>query len=290
MRSTSLRISLESPSVATAAIDIGSGPSSKVPLKEVTSFDETGEYHKRITDNTEALQYTLAHDEVDLERSLSPSETTVAIKADAANAGANNDLDYPHFINLLSAEDGQTIASKLFNFSLLAASFCYVFVSVFYIDEGMARGWTPVEIGMRIPLDTWASYENSLSEKPIVTKTIINVVIYLLGDWLSQTLFQKENILNFDAVRTLKNGFVGACFGPLGEQCCVIERQILNKRRMLLTLFLSWQCMNIMNLAIGCYRWRESLSALQIVYSRYSWTKQYICRSSVLSSFWQLVY
>lgn len=68
---------------------------------------------------------------------------------------------------------------------------------------------------MRIPLDTWSSYEMSLEEKPIVTKTIINVVIYLLGDWLSQTAFSKKNVLEFDALRTLRNGFIGLCFGPL---------------------------------------------------------------------------
>ena len=87
-------------------------------------------------------------------------------------------------------------------------------MSVFTIDRGMTRGWSAGEIGMRIPLDTWASYENSLSEKPISTKTIINIVIYLLGDWLSQTLFCGKNILDFDAGRTLKNGFIGMCFGP----------------------------------------------------------------------------
>ena len=68
---------------------------------------------------------------------------------------------------------------------------------------------------MCIPLDTWASYENSLSEKPVATKTIINVIIYLLGDWPTQNLLQKKNILDFDAVWTLKNGFVGMCFWPV---------------------------------------------------------------------------
>jgi protein Mpv17 len=68
---------------------------------------------------------------------------------------------------------------------------------------------------MRIPLDNWSSYESSLEEKPIFTKTLINVVIYLLGDWLAQTLFQKKNALDFDAARTLRNGFIGLCFGPL---------------------------------------------------------------------------
>ena len=47
---------------------------------------------------------------------------------------------------------------------------------------------------------------------------MINVIIYLLGDWLSQTLFQKRNILDFSYQRTLRNGFIGMCFGPLVHQ------------------------------------------------------------------------
>lgn len=39
---------------------------------------------------------------------------------------------------------------------------------------------------MRVPWDNWDSYEAGLAEHPIITKTAINVVIYLLGDWLSQ--------------------------------------------------------------------------------------------------------
>ena len=35
---------------------------------------------------------------------------------------------------------------------------------------------------------------------------------------MSQTLFQKKNILDFDIQRTLKNGFIGLCFGPLVHQ------------------------------------------------------------------------
>ena len=130
---------------------------------------------------------------------------------------ASLDSDYPELVKLIFQKDenGRTLATKLFNAALLAVSFGYVFYTVFNIDKGMTRGWSPAEITMRIPLDTWASYENSLSEKPVATKTIINIVIYLLGDWLSQTLFQKKDILNFDASRTIKNGFVGMCFGPV---------------------------------------------------------------------------
>lgn len=42
------------------------------------------------------------------------------------------------------------------------------------------------ETMMRIPWDNWGSYETGLVEHPIITKTGINVAIYLLGDWLSQ--------------------------------------------------------------------------------------------------------
>jgi protein Mpv17 len=194
---------------------------------------ETDEQHMeraRMGDDVEELTHLLAHDEIDLQPLLSPSvpvsyDENGMVYADAFVGIATTDTsmsvaieeqDYPGFIKFLFQKDanGQTLASKLFNFTLLAVSFGFVFFSVFNIDKGMTRGWSPGEIGMRIPLDTWASYENSLSEKPVATKTIINVVIYLLGDWLSQTLFQKNNVLDFDAARTIKNGIVGMCFGP----------------------------------------------------------------------------
>ncbi|GAX24839.1 protein Mpv17 [Fistulifera solaris] len=104
---------------------------------------------------------------------------------------------------------------KLFNALLLTASFGFAGYTILNIDSGMTRGWTQNEIAMRIPLDNWNNYETSLAEKPIYTKTMINVIIYLLGDWLSQTIFQKKNLLDFDAGRTLRNGFIGLCFGPL---------------------------------------------------------------------------
>ena len=55
--------------------------------------------------------------------------------------------------------------------------------TIFNVDHGMTRGWTLEEKAMRIPLDNWASYESSLNTQPVITKTMINVIIYLLGDW-----------------------------------------------------------------------------------------------------------
>jgi hypothetical protein len=105
--------------------------------------------------------------------------------------------------------DTQELTEKILNGIFLAVCFGWAAYTIFTIDAGMTRGWTQSEIAMRIPLDNWSNYESSLAEKPIFTKTLINVVIYLLGDWLSQTVFQKKNILDFDVSRTLKNGFIG---------------------------------------------------------------------------------
>lgn len=107
------------------------------------------------------------------------------------------------------------LTPKLFNGFLLIACFGFATYTIFNVDAGMTRGWSISEKAMRIPLDNWASYESSLNTQPILTKTTINVIIYLLGDWLSQTVFVKRNVLEFDAFRTLRNGFIGLVFGPL---------------------------------------------------------------------------
>ncbi|KAL3772398.1 hypothetical protein ACHAWU_005575 [Discostella pseudostelligera] len=190
----------------------------------LSANDELGNYVQGLAPMTTAPFVSISYDEHGMVQADATTTTMIASDFALATIPSAQELqqqqqdetDYPAFIKALFRKDanGQTLASKLFNFVLLAVSFGYVFISVFNIDRGMTRGWSPAEIGMRIPLDTWASYENSLSEKPVATKTIINIVIYLLGDWLSQTLFQRKDILDFDAARTLKNGLVGMCFGP----------------------------------------------------------------------------
>jgi protein Mpv17 len=107
------------------------------------------------------------------------------------------------------------LTRMILNGLLLAVTFGYAAYTILNIDSGMTRGWTQGEIAMRIPLDNWLNYESSLADRPVFTKTAINVIIYLLGDWLSQTLFAKKHFLDFDAARTLRNGFIGLCFGPL---------------------------------------------------------------------------
>jgi hypothetical protein len=122
------------------------------------------------------------------------------------------EMDNSATMELSEAMSYEEVGQKLINGLILALSFGYAIYTVFNIDHGMTRGWTQSEVAMRIPLDNWSNYETSLVEKPVFTKTLINVVIYLLGDWLSQTVFQKKNVLDFDAWRTLRNGlaFVSA--------------------------------------------------------------------------------
>jgi protein Mpv17 len=137
--------------------------------------------------------------------------TTFSEEPPSTNNGQDNDMEDA----LQITQQNKEITKKILNGLLLAASFGYAAYTIFNIDAGMTRGWTQQEIAMRIPLDNWLNYESSLADRPIFTKTAINVIIYLLGDWLSQTVFKGQNILDFDAGRTLKNGFIGLCFGPL---------------------------------------------------------------------------
>ena len=141
---------------------------------------------------------------------------------------------------------------KIVNGTFLALCFGFALYTILNIDHGMTRGWSQSEIAMRIPLDNWSSYESALLEKPIFTKTIINVIIYLLGDWLSQTVFQGNNVLEFDVSRTLKNGFIGLCFGPLVHQyyefsdaILPVEGGLVNRASKILmdqTIYLTIKC------------------------------------------------
>ncbi len=131
----------------------------------------------------------------------------------------NNNVNKNDEVTPKQPKNQQTIepknTSKAFNATFLLLCFGFAAYSILNVDEGMTRGWSMAEKAMRIPLDNWSSYESSLNQQPVFTKTTINVVIYLLGDWLSQTLFIKRNLLEFDAWRTLRNGFIGMVFGPL---------------------------------------------------------------------------
>jgi len=106
----------------------------------------------------------------------------------------------------------------LINAALVTFCFSFALYTILNIDQGMTRGWTQAETMVRIPVDSWKGYEDSLAAKPMFTKTMINTIVYLLGDWLSQTLFQRRNVLDFEYKRTLRNGCIGAVFGPYAHK------------------------------------------------------------------------
>jgi len=158
----------------------------------------------------------------------SPSSlTTTSLSSSVATGDSEKSLDI---------DDGElSVQQKAINLLFLSAAFGYSIYTILNIDHGMTRGWSATEIAMRIPLDNWGAYESYLANKPIVTKTLINVIIYLLGDWLSQTAFQGKNVLDFDISRTLRNGFIGLCFGPLVHQYYEFSDAILPPENGLVT-------------------------------------------------------
>ena len=108
---------------------------------------------------------------------------------------------------------------KFVNSTIVSLCFAYIIIELLTVDSGIWRGWTLSEILIRLPYDNWQEYEGGLSEFPILTKTIINVVIYLIGDWMSQIEWGRKeglsSIFEFDISRTLKNGLIGLIFGQL---------------------------------------------------------------------------
>jgi protein Mpv17 len=163
----------------------------------------------------------------DVEDSVGEAETSHSEFTRLSNVMEAGDMDNSATMEVSEAMSYEEVGQKLINGLILALSFGYAIYTIFNIDHGMTRGWTQSEVAMRIPLDNWSNYESSLVEKPVFTKTLINVVIYLLGDWLSQTVFQKKNVLDFDAWRTLRNGFIGLCFGPLVHEYYQFSDRIL---------------------------------------------------------------
>jgi len=161
--------------------------------------------------------------------------TSVVLEASASAAGQSevavrNEDDKVTPAPELASDSGDLqldLKDKVINGVFLSAAFGYALYTIFSIDQGITRGWTASEIAMRIPLDNWGAYESYLANKPVVTKTLINVIIYLLGDWLSQTAFQGKNVLEFDIKRTLRNGFIGLCFGPLVHEYYQFSDSIL---------------------------------------------------------------
>ncbi|CAM9564066.1 unnamed protein product [Chrysoparadoxa australica] len=108
-------------------------------------------------------------------------------------------------------------ASKLVNLVMLTAAGGYALHSIATADSDVWRGWSTNEILLRIPYANWGNYNDALGTNPIFTKTAINVVIYFVGDWLSQCDYGNDghSLLDFDLQRALRNALIGLIFGPI---------------------------------------------------------------------------
>eukprot|EP00566_Odontella_aurita_P008586 CAMPEP_0113570062 /NCGR_PEP_ID=MMETSP0015_2-20120614/24756_1 /TAXON_ID=2838 /ORGANISM="Odontella" /LENGTH=647 /DNA_ID=CAMNT_0000472793 /DNA_START=124 /DNA_END=2067 /DNA_ORIENTATION=- /assembly_acc=CAM_ASM_000160 len=202
------------------------GRASAHPARESSGAGRSVAARRGASVSTPVLCYSSSSDDLSSSSSSAASSSASLLStADASAIAAILDPDDPLALEEVAAAEAAYVDpnatplySKLFNAALLCVSFGFAFYTLVNVDAGMTRGWTQQEIAMRVPLDAWTSYESSLAEKPVFTKTVINVVIYLLGDWLSQTVFRGSDVLDFDAGRTLRNGFIGMCFGPLVHQ------------------------------------------------------------------------
>lgn len=143
------------------------------------------------------------------------------------SSDATDDSTINSTIALMMEEISNINSERIINACFLFVAFGFALHTLLDVDHGMTRGWTQKEVMLRLPYDNWRNYENSLVNQPLWTKTSINVIIYLLGDWLSQTVFKKKDVLDFDASRTLKNGFIGMCFGPIVAEYYEFSDRIL---------------------------------------------------------------
>mmetsp|Transcript_21374 Transcript_21374/g.27628 ORF Transcript_21374/g.27628 Transcript_21374/m.27628 type:complete len:449 (-) Transcript_21374:339-1685(-) len=184
-----------------------SGDSSRAAPRK-RSRQSTPTLHAVFVDEAEANMSSMAMNDAD----DAFDETAMAMTTATPQEQIEASGVLPDWAN---KKDREEMISKIINALFLAACFGFAFTAIVDVNHGITRGWSQQEIALRIPLDTWSSYEVALEEKPIATKTMINVIIYLLGDWLSQTVFAKRNVLDFDLLRTLRNGLIGLGFGPL---------------------------------------------------------------------------
>jgi len=144
------------------------------------------------------------------------ADEAAAARPPAAAAAAASDAVAPGVLSLFDSRSLNLLVVLGF-VGFLVYNFCTIDLTVW-------RGWTATEIVLRLFPDNWRGYEEALSSDPVLTKTSINAGIYIVADWLSQFLNNRGGddaadggggILEFDLRRVLRNGLIGACFGPV---------------------------------------------------------------------------
>lgn len=116
------------------------------------------------------------------------------------------------------AVSGQGSPQRLANLVLVFGIVCFAANSIIMVDRELWRGWTWQEVLLRMPAANWFSYEAALRSNPVWTKTLINVIIYVIGDWMAQVFYADDaegDVLNFEPWRCARNGAIALIFGPL---------------------------------------------------------------------------
>lgn len=140
-----------------------------------------------------------------LETSLNSSDDSSASPQDLARRfAAANGIDSRQF-------------NFLVNVGMISLVAAVVLAKVVTVDLDSWRGWTPVEIFTRIPLDNWDGYMDVLTLHPIMVKAITSGSVYTLGDTVAQ-LYEGKTLGEIDRGRVARSaaaGFIG--HGPLSH-------------------------------------------------------------------------
>lgn len=75
---------------------------------------------------------------------------------------------------------------QLVNLGFVTLVAAAVLAKVALVDVDFWRGWTPMEIFFRIPLDNWDGYMAVLTDHPVIVKGVTSCSVYTLGDWVAQ--------------------------------------------------------------------------------------------------------
>jgi len=114
-----------------------------------------------------------------------------------------------------------SVSNIVINEALLVCVLALTAYAVLTVDSEAWRGWYPLEILYRVPLDNWRGYEEAVSVDPVPIKAAITGVTYLIGDWLAQAnALQTEgkSWLDADRSRLLRSITVGTfLLGPLAH-------------------------------------------------------------------------
>lgn len=83
--------------------------------------------------------------------------------------------------------------------------------------QDVSRGWTTGEVFLRVPLDNWAGYTDSLRDNPVLVKAYTSGTVYALGDGVAQT-FEGVELADIKRGRVLRSALAGLLLhGPLSH-------------------------------------------------------------------------